>query len=104
MADRIQIYAGKKADMPELLPRELGFCTDSGELYIGTSAGNKLVGCVKWAEDISTLKTSLSEKLSASPATHIVSLDANATLETAVSAINQILANMIAAGLMMEPI
>ena len=60
MADKIQIYAGKKATMPQLLPRELGYCTDTQELFIGSvNEGNKLVGAVAWGTDISTLKTSL---------------------------------------------
>lgn len=34
---------GLKANLPTLRVAELGFCTDTQELYIGTSTGNKLV-------------------------------------------------------------
>lgn len=39
MADTVQIAAGLKADMPTLIARFLGYCTDAKELYIGTSGG-----------------------------------------------------------------
>lgn len=61
MADKIQIYAGNKATMPQLLPREFGFCKDTNELYIGNALGtaNILVGSVAWGSKISTLETAV---------------------------------------------
>ena len=44
MADRQQQYRGKKENMPVLLEGELGFCTDTKELYIGSADGNVPVG------------------------------------------------------------
>ena len=41
MADKIQIRAGKKANMPTLTDRELGYVKDEAALYIGTVGGNK---------------------------------------------------------------
>ena len=38
------IYRGLKSKLPVLADGELGFCKDTLELYIGTSAGNKLIG------------------------------------------------------------
>lgn len=43
MADTIQIKAGSRETLPELLDREPGFCTDSKELFIGGADGNTLV-------------------------------------------------------------
>lgn len=40
MADRQQQYRGKKENMPLLLEGELGFCTDTHEVFIGTGSEN----------------------------------------------------------------
>lgn len=43
MADLIQIKGGAKGSreqLPKLSPRELGYCTDEGNLYIGSDSGN----------------------------------------------------------------
>lgn len=40
---KITIRKGLKADLPVLAEGELGLCTDTEELYIGTSTGNVLV-------------------------------------------------------------
>lgn len=40
MAVTIKIRRGPKASLPSLAVGELGFCTDTGELYIGTAGGN----------------------------------------------------------------
>lgn len=43
MAGGIRLYGGAKSAMPELPERTPGYCTDSGELYIGTEGGNALL-------------------------------------------------------------
>lgn len=40
----IQIFAGQKAQLPTLAERELGYCEDTDELFIGTPAGNHQIG------------------------------------------------------------
>ena len=40
MADLIRIRRGNFADLPTLDTGEFGLCTDTGELFIGTAAGN----------------------------------------------------------------
>lgn len=37
----IKIKGGQENDIPQLKPRELGYCTDSGKAFIGTETGNK---------------------------------------------------------------
>ena len=37
---RLQIRRGAKANLPVLSVGELGFCTDTQQLYIGTDSGN----------------------------------------------------------------
>ncbi|WP_236034977.1 hyaluronate lyase N-terminal domain-containing protein [Alkalihalobacterium elongatum] len=44
MSYKIQIRRGLKADLPALDEGELGLCTDTGELFIGTSEGNRQLG------------------------------------------------------------
>lgn len=41
---KILIRRGLKARLPTLTDGELGFCTDTQELYVGTTNGNKLIG------------------------------------------------------------
>lgn len=99
MGDRLQIYGGKKANIPLLLSRELGYCTDEMELYIGDGKKNILIASAKVLSDMQNM----SEKLTASPAQHIVSLSTDASLSAVVTTINQLLTNMIEAGLMHKP-
>lgn len=40
MAQKIQIKRGSKAGLPTLAPGEFGLCTDTKELFVGTSSGN----------------------------------------------------------------
>jgi hypothetical protein len=40
MAQTITIKRGLKADLPVLEPLEIGYCTDTREVFIGSSAGN----------------------------------------------------------------
>jgi hypothetical protein len=40
MPNQIKIRRGLKANLPALAVGELGFATDTGELYIGTASGN----------------------------------------------------------------
>lgn len=128
MADTIQIRAGKKAGMPTLAVRELGYVTDEKALYIGTANGNvklcdaDLEGTVTTqGSDISTLKNtvqghtnsiaslsgtvkaqgeSLAGKLTATPAAAQGSLDAAAELAAVITAYNSLIAAMKASGLM----
>lgn len=130
MADSLLIRAGKKATMPALLYRELGYCYDTKELYVGgvTGSGNQLVGSVVWESDISTLKAqiealevfnealnesieSLNEgfntlestvegKLTASQAENVLDVTAEAELSAVITAFNAALANLRAAGIM----
>lgn len=108
MADRLQIYGGLKADMPELLPREIGYCTDTHELYVGSVAeGNRLVGCVAWGNDINTLQKSLKSltdvvdgKLTASKAESVADVASDATTEAIATAFNGLLASLKTAGIM----
>lgn len=108
MADKILIYHGKKAELPELLPNEPGFCTDTLELFIGTSTqGNKLVGSVVWGESINTLSTSLKSledgldgKLTATKAESAAAVAENATTANLVTAFNDLVAKLKAAGIM----
>lgn len=119
MADTIQLRAGDKAGMPELLDRELAYVRDEEALYVGTPTGNKKVG--KKLEDavsahgsqIGTLQTSVGnlgsavstlqiEKLSASKAETQSELAADADLAAVVAAFNALVAAMKASGLMIE--
>jgi hypothetical protein len=43
MSKTIQIKRGLKAGLPTLAPGELGYTTNTKELYIGTDSGNELV-------------------------------------------------------------
>lgn len=46
MAQTIQIKRGLKANMPILASGEMGFCTDTKEVYVGDGSTNVLVGRV----------------------------------------------------------
>lgn len=50
MAVKIQIKRGTKAGLPALAPGEFGLTTDTFELYIGTSEGNKQLGTLELAD------------------------------------------------------
>ena len=118
--DKIQIYAGKKANIPTLLYRELGYCTDTQELYIGTGTSNVLIGAVTWGADINTLRTNNSRladgiemlndqvavlesiKLTANQAGYVDSLSSGATLTDVITTVNTILSKLQAAGIMEE--
>ena len=43
MASTIKIKRGLKVNLPILEIGELGYCTDTNELFIGTSVGNELI-------------------------------------------------------------
>jgi hypothetical protein len=43
MAVKLQIRRGLKADLEDLTVGELGYCTDTNELFIGDSEGNVLL-------------------------------------------------------------
>lgn len=44
MANTIQIKRGAKSSLPTLAAGQLGFCTDTFELYVGTGSANKFIG------------------------------------------------------------
>lgn len=73
MDDLVRIRSGAldgRAEMPLLKPAEivngkklgseLGFRTDTEELYIGTNNGNKKIGDAKWETRINGLEKSIS--------------------------------------------
>jgi len=43
MANKIKIKRGLKTNLPTLEVGEMGYCTDTNELFIGTSTGNELI-------------------------------------------------------------
>lgn len=43
MSVTIKLKRGNKDDLPKLEEGEPGICLDSGELYVGTQAGNKKI-------------------------------------------------------------
>lgn len=115
MADKILLYHGPKAELPELLPNEPGFCTDTFELFVGTSEqGNKLVGSVVWGEGINTLSTSLKSleetlseledtvggKLTATKAAPVGAVAENATTADLIAAFNSLIGSLKTAGIM----
>lgn len=73
MDDLVRIRSGdlgERAEMPTLrhaeviddkqVGSELGFRTDTNELYIGTKNGNVKIGDAKWEERIKTLEETIS--------------------------------------------
>ena len=44
MARKFQVKRGKKANMPVMAEAEFAFAADEGNVYIGSSTGNILVG------------------------------------------------------------
>lgn len=92
MADTLLIYAGEKATMPSLLYRQLGYCYDTQEIYIGGRGdeGNLLIGAVTWGRGIEALKTGI----------EISTVPADANLATVVTALNTIIGSLQAAGIM----
>jgi len=44
MANTLQVRRGTKATLPTLAAGELGFCTDTYEVYVGDGATNRFIG------------------------------------------------------------
>ncbi len=44
MANKLQIKRGVKSTLPTLSAGELGYCTDTHDVYVGTGSANKLIG------------------------------------------------------------
>lgn len=63
MASRIQLRRGIKSKLPVLALGELGWCTDTNELYIETSEGNVLLTGTTIPNKIKELESSLNDKL-----------------------------------------
>lgn len=57
---KLQIRRGLKSNLPTLASGELGFCTDTGELFIGNGTTN--IGLAK-AGDLSALTTTVGNKV-----------------------------------------
>lgn len=60
MADLIKIKGGNGA-VPTLQERELGYSIDTGELYIGTSNGNKRLCGVEDSVKLAALENKIEE-------------------------------------------
>ena len=60
-----QQYRGLKNKMPTLLGGQLGYCTDSKELYIGSGNGNVLVGAAAFKTQLEENSEQLSSQLKA---------------------------------------
>lgn len=79
MSDRQQQYRGKKENLPVLLEGELGYCTDTEEVYIGGADGNVPVS-VK-AEEVAALADT-------------------AVLADVITAVNSLISSLKTAGIM----
>ena len=102
--------------MPTLIPRELVYVTDEQALYIGTSKGNvklcsaELIAAVVAmsaavggnTKTIQELKTSLDNKLTASPVAAQATVAADADTAAVITAVNNLIAAMKASGVMNE--
>lgn len=93
MADTILIQAGKKEEIPVLLYRELGYCYDTKELYVGTGAGNILVGAVAWKDEIDG-------KLTAVQSEAVSQLGTEADVAAIIVSFNSLLESLQTAGIM----
>ena len=116
MADVVLIKAGKKETLPVLLPRQLGFCWDTKEIYIGGKGtdGNLLIGAVAWGTDIGLLKTDAGQlktdtgllkeampgKLTASRAGAVPLVASDADLASVIATVNAVIGSLQAAGIM----
>lgn len=89
MADTQQQYRGTKDKMPTLLEGQLGFCTDTNELFIGGTEENVLIGGEEYKD-----------KLTATQAEAVTILDASADLSAVITAFNTLINNLKTAGLM----
>ena len=89
MADKIQIRAGKKENMPLLTDRELGYVRDEKSLYIGTPSGN--------VDLLAELKET---KLTATKVAAQDTVDEYADVATIAAAFNSLIAAMKSSGVM----
>lgn len=107
MTDSFKLLAGNKEGMPNLPDRAPAFVRDEQSLYVGTPDGNLMLCKAETLQDVETLKESVEslgeavgKKLSASPAAAQAELGAEANLAAVIASINQLIADMKAAGLM----
>lgn len=114
MADTIQIRGGSKAGIPALADRELGWCNDSKELFIGTADGNVKIGdaaVFQKVMDLETglqtvnttvgkLETALGNKLTAAPAAAQAAVASDAELAAVIEGLNSLIAALKNAGIM----
>ncbi|MDR1116718.1 MAG: hypothetical protein LBL09_00520 [Oscillospiraceae bacterium] len=59
MSDTIQLRSGNRAQLPQLIQREPGWCADTSELFIGGGSGNVLVASAAAAGGIFTTVTAV---------------------------------------------
>ena len=105
MADSVQIKGGAKASMPVLAERELGWCSDTGELYVGNGRENRKVGADierKLELACDDIEADLGKKLTATPTAAQNALAEDAELAAVISAYNALVAAMKASGVMSE--
>lgn len=121
MTDSFKLLAGNKEGMPNLPDRAPAFVRDEQAIYVGTPDGNLMLCKAKNLRDIEALEESVKslgeadtamqqsiqqlneavgKKLSASPAAAQAELGADANLAAVIASINQLIADMKAAGLM----
>lgn len=126
--DTQQQYRGLKSKMPTLFDGQLGYCTDSEELYIGSGNGNVLVGAAAFktqleenseqlssqlnaiennaaaidanTQSIAANTRAISEKLTASKTAAVDTLAGTATQADIITAFNSLIANLKASGVM----
>lgn len=89
MADTQQQYRGVKSKLPTLLDGQLGFCTDTKELYIGSTAGNVLIGSGEYKD-----------KLTATQAEAVATLADTAVLADVITGLNGLINSLKTAGIM----
>lgn len=107
MADSLQIRGGRKEKMPNLMIRELVYCTDEQALYIGTAEGNvKLCSAVlerivaTHNANIVSLTQRLEDKLTASKVTAQAQVASDASTAAIATAFNNLIAAMKDSGVM----
>lgn len=110
MADTIQLRAGDRKGMPELLDREIVFVRDEEAIYVGTPGAPVKIGR-KLEAEIEQMKSALATQQTAieAQAEHQMSamdalqpLASDATVEDVVTAFNGLIDAMKLSGLMKD--
>ena len=111
MADTIKIRGGKKAGLPALSQRELGFTTDEEALYIGTNGQTKMLCKVGDPEKLAALSNTVTaqgtaigelntNKLTATKTAAQGTLSLDADLAAVITAYNNLIAALKQSGVM----